>query len=105
MCEDRRITEYGTAGYFQGLKFAPIINVKKEILTKLLLWIVSVSDAIISLTRFHQFSQCKGVARVYFLPRHWLNFSKIIRIGKSRELHAVLGLRPLLGKLPRLSQW
>ena len=55
----------------------------------------------------------KGVARVnFFLPRHCMaEFQHvncmIVRIWdrKSRELHAMLGLKLLLRQLPRLPQW
>ena len=39
----------------------------------------------------------KGVARVYFLPRHWMNFCvSIANLG----MHATLGLKRLLRQLP-----
>ena len=54
----------------------------------------------------------KGVARVYFFteaPAEFQHHSHLncmmYEFGKSRELHALLGLKPLLRQLPQLPQW
>ena len=57
---------------------------------------------------FHKFSMClQGCSQGVFFTKTLVNFSMSIayEFGKSKELHAILGLKLLLKQLPRLPQW